>query len=301
VNTADLEALMAVIRLGSFAAAARELHVDPSSVSRTVAALESELGARLFHRNTRKLAMTEAGAALALRLGPLLEELEQIRHAAVDSSSEVRGTLRATVSNSFGLKRIVPLLPAFCRAYPALEVDLILSDKVVDLVAERIDVAVRIGALHDSSLIALRLLKTRYRVVASPAWLDERGGPLEAPEDLQRCECLSFSTPAFRDRWLFRPIGGGQKIAVPVRPRIFMTNNLALQQCVLGGLGPSLLPDWLINPDLEAGRLVDLFPGYEVGVVDAPTAVWLVYPSRSYVPAKVRAFIDFVRASVNAH
>jgi DNA-binding transcriptional LysR family regulator len=298
MNTADLDTLMVVIRLGTFAAAARELNVDPSSVSRTVAALEEELGARLFQRNTRQLALTEAGASFAQRLGPLLEELQEIRHAATDSAARVHGMLRVTVSNAFGLQRIVPLLPSFCRAYPALDVDVILSDELMDLVAERVDVAIRLGALHDSSLVAVPLLKTRYRVVASPAWLESRGAAPETPEELQNCDCLAFSMPGFRERWLFRPIDGGAKLGVDVKPRVLMTNGLALREVTLGGLGASLLPDWLVGDDLAAGRLVDLFPRHHIAVGDAPTGAWIVYPSRSYVPAKVRAFIDFVRRAI---
>ena len=298
MNTADLDTLMVVIRFGSFAAAARELNVDPSSISRTVAALEEELGTRLFQRSTRQLAVTEAGAVLAQRLGPLLEELQEIRDTATESSARVQGTLRVTVSNTFGQQRIVPLLPAFCREHPALDLDLILSDAIVDLVAERIDVAVRLGALHDSSLVAVPLLKTRYRVVASPAWLRQRGAPLAAPQELQDCDCLAFSMPEFRERWLFRPSEGGANLAVTIKPRVLMTNGLALREVTLAGLGASLLPDWLVGDDLAAGRLVDLFPRHDVAVVDAPTGAWLVYPSRSYVPAKVRAFIDFVRRAI---
>ena len=298
MNTADLDTLMVVIRFGSFAAAARELNVDPSSISRTVAALEEELGTRLFQRSTRQLAVTEAGAVLAQRLGPLLEELQEIRDTATESSARVQGTLRVTVSNTFGQQRIVPLLPAFCREHPALDLDLILSDAIVDLVAERIDVAVRLGALHDSSLVAVPLLKTRYRVVASPAWLRQRGAPLAAPQELQDCDCLAFSMPEFRERWLFRSSEGGAKLAVTIKPRVLMTNGLALREVTLAGLGASLLPDWLVGDDLAAGRLVDLFPRHDVAVVDAPTGAWLVYPSRSYVPAKVRAFIDFVRRAI---
>jgi DNA-binding transcriptional LysR family regulator len=299
MNTADLDTLMVVIRFGSFAAAARELNVDPSSVSRTVAALEGKLGTRLFQRNTRQLAVTEAGAVLAQRLGPLLEELQEIRNAATDSAKRVHGTLRVTVSNAFGLQRIVPLLPTFCREHPALDVDLILSDDIVDLVAERIDVAVRLGALHDSSLVAVPLLKTHYRVVASPAWLALRGAPPATPLELKGCDCLTFSMPGFRERWLFRPRDGGANFAVNVKPRVLMTNGLALREVTLGGLGPSLLPDWLVGDDLAAGRLVDLFPRHDVAAVDTPTGAWLMYPSRSYVPHKVRAFIDFVRRTIH--
>ncbi len=298
MNTADLDTLMAVIRFGSFAAAARELNVDPSSVSRTVAALEEELGTRLFQRSTRQFAVTEAGAMFAQRVAPLLDELQDIRHAARDSTARVHGTLRATVSNAFGLQRIVPLLPSFGREHPALDIDLILTDEIVDLVAERIDVAVRLGALHDSSLVAVPLLKTRYRVVASPEWVRRRGSSPETPQELQSCDCLSFSMPGFRDRWLFRSLDDGAKVGVNVKPRVLMTNGLALREVTLGGLGASLLPDWLVGEDLAAGQLIDLFPRYHVAVGDAPTGAWLVYPSRTYVPAKVRAFIDFVRRAI---
>jgi DNA-binding transcriptional LysR family regulator len=298
MNLEDLETLLCTIRTRSFAAAARELRVDPSSVSRSVASLEAELGVRLFQRSTRRIELTEAGALFAQRLDPLLEELRQAREAAVDVTGEPRGTLRVSVSNSFGLHRIVPLLPAFRRDHPALTLELLLTDTIVDLVAERVDIAVRSGALHDSSLIALPLLRTRYRVVASPAWVRASAGRIRAPLDLERCDCLSFALPGFRDRWMFGADERGPKTAVAVKPRVLVTNGLALRECVLAGMGAAPLPDWLIDDDVAAGRLSDLFPDYHVSFVDAPTAIWLVYPSRSYVPAKVRAFIDFIRAAV---
>ena len=298
VNIEDLETLMHVVRGGSFAAAARALAVDPSSVSRSVASLESELGTRLFQRSTRRIALTEAGAVFAQRLEPLLEEWRQVREAAVDTAGEARGTLRVSVSNTFGLRRVVPLLPAFRRAHPALDLELMLTDALVDLVAERIDIAVRSGALQDSNLIAVPLLGTRYRVVASPAWARANRGRLHAPQDLERCDCLSFSLPGFRDRWTFARGESGPTTVVTVRPRLLVTNGLALRECTLAGMGATPLPDWLIDDDLAAGRLVDLFPRHRVAFADAPTAIWLVYPSRSYVPAKVRAFIEFMRKAI---
>jgi len=299
MNTQDLEALMHVVRSGSFAAAARELGVDPSSVSRSVAALETELGARLFQRSTRRIALTEAGAAFAQRLEPLLQELAHARQAATDSAGEPRGMLRVSVSNSFGLRRIVPLLPAFRRAYPALELDLMLTDALADLVADRVDVAVRSGALRDSSLVATPLLNTSYRVVASPGWVRSCGRRLHSPQDLVDGDCLSFPLPGFRERWSFTRSEGGPKTIVTVKPRVLITSALALHECALAGMGATPLPDWLIDEDVASGRLVDLFPRHQVTFVDAPTAIWFVYPSRSYVPAKVRAFINFVRESIH--
>ncbi|HEU5294885.1 MAG TPA: LysR family transcriptional regulator [Burkholderiaceae bacterium] len=299
MNIEDLEKLMHVIRGGSFAAAARTLEVDPSSVSRSVSALEAELGARLFQRSTRRIALTEAGAVFAQRLEPLLEELRQARAAAVDTAGEARGILRVSVSNTFGLRRIVPLLPAFRRAHPALDLELLLTDALVDLVAERVDVAVRSGALQDSNLVAVPLLRTRYCVVASPAWARANRGSLRTPRDLERCDCLSFSLPGFRDRWTFGRSEDGPMTVVTVKPRLLVTNGLALRECTLGGMGATPLPDWLIDDDLAAGRLVDLFPRHHVAFADTPTAIWLVYPSRSYVPAKVRVFIDFMRKAIS--
>ena len=262
-----------------------------------MAALESQLGIRLFQRSTRQLAMTEAGTLFAQRLGPLLDEFQRIRHMAADSAGQVRGTLRISASNTFGLRCIVPLLPAFCREHPELQVELTLTDTLVDLVADRIDVAVRSGALQDSTVVALPLLQTRYRAVAAAAWVREHGRPRK-PQDLQHCDCLTFALPGFRDRWIFEKAAGSPKIVVEVSPRVLITNGLALRECVLAGLGVSLLPDWLIDEDIAAGRLVDLFPRHRVALVDAPTGLWFVYPSRSYVPAKVRAFIDFVRQAI---
>ncbi|NRT56607.1 LysR family transcriptional regulator [Sphaerotilus uruguayifluvii] len=294
----DLELLMSVARLGSFAAAARERNVDPSSVSRVVAGLEAEFGVRLFQRSTRQLVLTEAGADYTQRLGPLLEEMHQARLALVDAGEQVRGKLRVSVSNTFGLRRVAPFLPAFCARHPRLDVELMLTDAMVDLVADRVDVAVRLGALKDSSLVAVPLMPVQYRVVASPGWLRAQSSAPQSPADLAQVECVSFALPGFRDRWLFRPSDGGGSMQVPIRARVQTSNGLALREFVLAGMGPALLPHWLIDEDLLAGNLLNLFPDHEVGVTDAPAGAWLVYPSRSHVPAKVRLFIDFLKDAV---
>lgn len=289
---------MLVIRFGSFAAAARELNVDPSSVSRAISTLEGELGTRLFVRNTRHLALTEAGAVFTERLGTLIEELAQAREAAIDATGEVRGLLRVTVSNAFALRCISPLVPAFCEAYPALELDFLLTESPVDLVEERVDVAIRVGNMRDSSLVAVPLMPIRYRAVASPAWLRAQAQPLREPQDLQAVRCLSFSMLGFRDRWFFAPLNGGTEIEVPVRPRLVSSNALMLRESTLAGLGPTLLGDWMIENDVTTGALVDLFPQYTARTASSPTTAWAVYPNRSHVPAKVRAFIEFVRTAL---
>jgi DNA-binding transcriptional LysR family regulator len=298
VDTKDLETLITVIRHGSFAAAARELNLDPSSVSRAVATVETELGTRLLVRNTRQLALTEAGSVFVERLGPVLEELAQARDAAVDATGQVRGRLRVTASNAFGVRRLSPLLPAFCRAHPALELDLILTESPVDLVADRVDVAVRAGNLRDSSLVAVPLLQVRYHVVASPSWMRAHAAP-RRPEDLHSIPCLSFALLGFRDRWLFAAAGDGAVTEVAIRPRLVATNVQLLRDSTMAGLGPALLADWMIEDDLASGALVDLFPSYTLSTANSPSTFYAVYPSRSHVPAKVRVFIDFLKESMN--
>ena len=295
MNTKDLETLMLVIRHGSFAAAARKQNMDPSTISRAVSALEGELGTRLFVRNTRHLALTEAGSVFTERLGMLLEDLAQARDAAIDTTGEVRGRLRITTSNAFAMRCLSPLLPAFYKAYPVLELDFLLTEMPVDLVDERVDVAIRLGNLRDSSLVAVSLMPIRYRVVASPTWLQAQAKPPREPQDLQAMRCLCFALPGFRDRWMFTPLEGGKVIEVPVRPRLISSNALMLRDGALAGLGPTLQADWMIESDVRSGALVDLFPQYTACTANSPTTAWAVYPNRSHVPAKVRAFIEFLR------
>ncbi len=294
----DLELLMAVVRLGSFAAAARERNIDPSSVSRVVAGLEAELGVRLFQRSTRQLSVTEAGASYAQRMAPLLEEMRLARQALSDASGQVRGRLRVSVSNTFGLRQLVPHLPKFAARHPELEVDLLMTDAIVDLMTERVDVAVRLGPLRDSSLVALPLMDIRYRVVASPAWLRHQPVAPTEPGQMANAGALCFALAGFRDGWRFTPKDGGPTQEVPIQPRMQTTNGLALCDLALAGVGPTLLPSWLVDDDIGAGRLLDLYPQHDVAVSEAPGGAWIVYPSRSYVPAKVRVFIDFLREAV---
>lgn len=298
MEIADLETLMQVLRQGSFAAAARELGVDPSSVSRSVASLETELGVRLFARNTRRVALTEAGSTFTERLGPVLEELAQARSAAQDAAGDIKGRLRVTTSNAFGVRCLSPLLPAFYQAHPAIDLDLLLTETLVDLIAERVDVALRVSNLRDSRLVAVPLLDVQYHVVASPSWLRAQPRPPRDPRDMASIPCLSFAMLGFRDHWHFAPAGDGEAIVVAVRPRMVATNAMMLRDSALAGVAPTVLANWMIGDDLVSGELIDLFPDYTVSTSDAPATAWAVYPSRSHVPLKVRVFIDFLRAAL---
>lgn len=293
-----LQIFVEVVRQGSFAAVARDRNIDPSSVSRAIAGLEEEIGVRLFQRTTRQLSPTEAGMTYFERVESLVEEMQQAIDVATDISGKPKGTLRVTASVSFGLKCIVPLLPNFSEIYPDLTVDLLLTDAVVDLFAEKIDVAVRLGLLADSTLIAQQLMPTRYFVCVSPDYLKQWGQP-QKPEDVEQHNCLLFPLAGFRSRWIFRDRNGDES-EIQVRGRTFISNAIALQQCAIAGMGLALLPHWLIDEDLRAGKLVNVFPDYQVTATDFNTAAWLVYPSRSYVPLKIRVFIDRLKKYISS-
>lgn len=297
----DLDALavfVEVLRRGSFAAVARDRNVAPSSISRSIAALEAQLGGRLFQRTTRRVAPTEAGIAYFEKVEPIVEELARANQGVAEAARQPRGRLRVTTSVSFGQQCLVPLLPEFAARYPDLSLDMRMTDAVVDLLAERIDVAVRLGRLPDSRFIAQRLMTTRYRVCAAPQYLARHGRP-KRPGDLAAHDCVLFPLPGFRSRWIFKDRRGALA-RVPVHGRTVISNAVGIRQCAVAGMGVALLADWLIRDDLAEGRLVDLFPAHKVAATDFDTAVWAVYPSRLYVPQKTRAFIDFLKQRLPA-
>ena len=292
----DLDALdlfLSVVRQGSFAGSAKERGIDPSSVSRAIADLEAELGVRLFQRTTRRMALTDAGHTYFARVEPLVEELSRAAAAAGEASGSPRGTLRVTASVSFGQTLIAPLLGDFRALYPHLKLECAFTDENVDLVADRIDLAIRLAPTVEGDLIIAKLMDTRYRVIASPGYL--AAAPLlQRPDDLRHHRCLMFNIKAFQTRWLFRD-AAGTLIEVPIDGDIAMNPGGALRDLALQGLGPALLPHWLVDSDIAAGRLVRVFPEFAVTATTFDTAAWIVYPSRAYLPGKVRAMIAFLK------
>lgn len=288
-----LRAFVEVMRRGNFAAVARARNADPSSVSRTIAALEDQLGVRLFNRTTRRLSPTEAGIAYFERVEPMIDELERAALAAADSGDEPRGVLRITAPVTFAQLNVVPWLPEFARRYPELSFELLLTDSFVDLVQERVDIALRLGKLADSSLIAHRLCDMVYTVCASPDYLRRAGRP-KSPSELEYHECLRYPVQGYGARWRFRR-GDGPVTEVPIRGRVAVSNGVALRQCAVAGMGLTLLPRWNVAHELRTGELVDVFPDYQATVSEFDAAAWLLYPSRSYLPLKVRAYTEFLR------
>jgi DNA-binding transcriptional LysR family regulator len=293
MDLASLRTFVDVVRRGSFATVARERNTAPSNVSRTIAALEAELGFRLFQRTTRRLAPTEAATVYFRRVEPLVSELEQAEQLALDASTHPRGLLRVTAPVSFAQANLVPLLPAFTSRYPDVSFELLLNERFMDLVEERIDVALRLGRLPDSGLVAHRLCDMRYMVCASPEYLRRRGRPAR-PQDLERHDCLRYPLPGYGPVWRFRS-ARGRVVDVPVHGRVVASNGGALRQCAVAGMGMVMLPSWHFADELHAGSLVDVFPEYAVTASEFDLGVWLLYPSRSYLPLKVRAFADFIQ------
>lgn len=275
---------------------AKALGTDPSSVSRTIAGLEAELGVRLFQRTTRRLSLTEAGDLYITRAQPLLEELTRVGVEAREVRAEPRGTLRLTASVTFGQSMLLPLLPAFRQAYPNIAIECLFTDQNLDLISDRIDLAIRLAPAIEGDVIAARLMTTRYRVVGAPAYLADCP-PVNDPADLRDHRLLLFPFKPFRTRWLFRD-DHGDVTEVPVSGDIVISPAGAILEAARMGLGLALLPNYLTDNDFASGRLCHVLPNFQVTATSFDTGAWLVYPSRSYLPAKTRAMIDFLRANL---
>jgi DNA-binding transcriptional LysR family regulator len=289
----NLTIFAAVAKRGSFAGVAKDRNLDPSSVSRAIAELEAELGLRLFQRTTRSMTLTEAGDLYLARVEPLIEELTRAREAAAQVTGAPRGLLRLTASVTFGQMKIVPLLSAFRARYPELTLECVFTDANVDLVADRIDLAIRLAPVIEGDLIAAKLMDTRYRIVASPVYL-ARHPTLRNPQDLSAHKVLLFNIKAFRSRWLFRDKGGCEE-SVSISGDITLAPAGSLLTAALEGLGLAMLPNWLVDDAISLGALVHVLPDHAVTATTFDTAAWLVYPSRAYLPNKVRVMADFLR------
>ena len=299
MNLSDLDILMDVARRGSFAAVARARQIEPSSISRAIGGLEAQLGFRLFQRTTRRMTLTEAGRLYVGRVAGLLDDLEAAKDDAATINDQPVGTLRLTASVAFGLTCIVPLLDEFKALFPKLKLDLILSDNNLDLVAESIDLAIRLSPSLSHDIIATKLMDTKYFVVAAESYIARNGAPA-VPAELAKHACIRFSLPHYRDQWQFRDESGRVQ-QISVSGDFVMSNAYSIYAAAKRGLGPALLPDFLVAPDLANGSLINLFPKYQAAAADFNTAAWLLYPSRTYLPSKVRGTIDFLKQRIPQH
>ena len=285
---AALEAFVKVAELRSFSEAALRLQTSKSGVSRHISALEADLGARLFHRTTRTLTLTEAGRAYLARVQRILEDLAEADESVNALQAAPRGLLRINAPMSFGFLHLAPALPDFIALYPEITLDVAMNDRFVDLVDEGFDVAVRIAAMQDSSLIARRIAPIRLVACASPAYLNARGRPTH-PEELASHDCLINSNQSVGHEWKFQR-ADGTPMSVPVHGRVQMNNGDALRIAALGGLGITILPSFIVGRDLQEGRLIPVLDEF----IAQPLALHAVYPHARHLSPKVRAFVDFL-------
>lgn len=279
-----------VVETGSFSAAARAANTTQPTISRQVAALEAHLGCLLLQRTTRAVAPTEDGRAFYETARRAVEAVEEAETSVGRRRGRATGTLRLGVAEVMGRLHLLPRMPRFLDRHPELSLDLVLSDSFTDLVEEGLDLGLRVGALTDPGLVARRIGTTRRVVAATPGYLARRGTP-GRPEDLRAHDCILYSRLASGAVWHLR--GPEGPVAVPVAGRVRVSTTEAVRAAVLGGLGIGMVPDWhFVDGEFESGRLVRLLAAWE------PEAqpIHAVYPTRRYLPHKVRAMIDFLAA-----
>lgn len=289
-NLTDIGVFVKVVDRGSFTLAADDLALSRAVVSKYISRLEERLGARLLNRTTRRLSLTEAGAALFEASRGAIERIEEAQAAVAHLQSQPRGRLRVSAPMSFGILHLGPAIGDFARAYPSVTLDMRLDDRYVNLVEDGYDLAVRIGALADSTLVARKLGTTRAVVCASPQYLAEHGEP-DTPEDLASHDCLIYSYLSTANVWRFTA-SDGREIPVAVSGRFRINNGMVLTEAALAGRGILMTPSFYVAALLRQGKLRQILARYKL----AELGIYAVYPQRSHVPPKVRAFVDFLAA-----
>lgn len=287
----DLEAwaiFAKVAEVGSFARAAEELQLSQATVSKAITRLETRIGTSLFHRTSRRMSLTAAGEAALQRAARILDEGEAVEAEVADRSAALRGLIRLAAPMSFGVSRLAPLLPGFMQAHPDVELDIQLSDQMVDLVAERFDMALRISTLADSSLRARQLCQVRILLVGSPAYFEAHGRPSH-PRNLVRHRGFQYSYTRSGNTWRFRHPRHGE-FAQTV-PRQLQANNAEIFDAALqAGLGLALQPEFLVWEQLRDGRLQTAMDDWKI----EPLALSIITPPGLHRPARVQALIDYL-------
>ncbi len=289
----SLKAFVAVAETGHFALASERLGLSRAMASRQVMDLEAHLGLRLLNRTTRRVSLTEQGASYLERCREILAAIDEADREATSQGAEPVGRLRVTAPVLLGVSKIAPQVSAFVSRHPRVEVELVLNDRVVDLVEEGFDLAIRVGRLAESSLIARKIGSTNFVVCASPSYLAAHGRPT-TPADLSRHQCLIFSYASMGAVWTFTgPLG---EEIVRVGGRILCNNGEALSRMAADGCGIVLQPDFMAEPYLKSGELVQVLADYH----KEPAGIYAIHTSRRHAPPKLRAFIDMLASAFKA-
>lgn len=287
----SMQVFVRVVELGSFAAAARNLDLSPAMVSKHIGHLERRTGARLLNRTTRQVRATEAGATYFDQCTAILRDIDAAEAEAGAATRSPRGTLRITAPTEFGNLHLPAIMAAFLERHPEIDLVLDLTNRSVDIVQEGYDLAIRVARHLDTSLVGRRIAVSRFHVVASPGYLARAGRP-QRPAELAGRPCVTFAVPQPWTTWSFAH--GGASEQVKITPRMLSTSAEALLQASCAGVGIGLLPTFVCGRALSRGELVSLFPDCECGVL----GVYILFPHRNLLPARVRLFIDFLVESL---
>jgi DNA-binding transcriptional LysR family regulator len=290
-NLTDIAIFVKVVELSSFTAAAEALESSQPVVSKAVTRLEEKLGARLLNRTTRRLSLTEAGSELYRRSVRALQEIEDAELEVARFQTEPRGTLRVAAPMSFSIQHLGPVLPAFLERFPGVTLELNMDDRQVDIVEEGYDLAIRIGTLADSNLVARKITPCRQVMCASPAYLAKHGEP-ERPEDLLEHNCILYSLLLTPREWRLVDAAGETHV-VPVSGKLHSNNGMVNRDAAIAGGGIVLLPTFYLGEQIRSGTLKPVLCKFK----PQELAVYAVYPERRNLTPKVRAFVDFLAAT----
>lgn len=288
-NINEMQVFARVVDTGGFSAAARSLSLSPSAVSKQITRLEDRLGVRLLTRTTRRLNLTEEGDAFYHRVKRILSDIDEAEQAVSLSKTAPRGHLRVTCSVAFGEHQIAPIITEFLDRYPEVTLELMLSDGIVDLVEEGIDVAVRMGKLSNSAMVARKLGDNKRRICAAPSYIEKYGIP-ETPDDLNHHNCLGFAGHQFLNEWPFRYPDGRRQV-IRASGNFVANNGESIYDLLIEGLGIARTAEFLCRKDIREGRLVEVLGDF---LEDEPSPIHAVYPDPRHLSPKTRAFIDYL-------
>ncbi|HLU78968.1 MAG TPA: LysR family transcriptional regulator [Burkholderiaceae bacterium] len=286
----QLESFVAVATLGSLSAAARQEGVAPAMIGRRINALEARLGIKLLVRSTRSMSLTSEGSAFLEEAQRILRELNDLESRVSQGSVRPSGHLRVSAPAGFGRRHVAPLLPDFAKAYPDVSISLDLSDRLVDLIEEGYDCAIRIGELEDSRIVGVRLADNKRVIVAAPTYLQRHGCP-KVPDDLLEHNCLSFGQQGNQAKgWLLRQ--HGQIRAIRVKGNLACSDGSVLHQWTLAGMGLAWRSLWEVQEDIAAGKLVTVLDEFAA----PPNGIFALMPERKHLPQRLRLFLDMLRS-----